>query len=107
MLLSKLVSIAGECSAAVAALTALITPLPYSCDFRPYFTIHDSEFQAMAESQLPEEQNDLPTLIGITNVFFIKVHLLLSSDFCCPFGPGMTRVWPQRLFSTHTLATYA
>ncbi|KAK9853379.1 hypothetical protein WJX84_012047 [Apatococcus fuscideae] len=62
----------GECSAAVAALTALITPLPYSCDFRPYFSIHDSEFQAMAESQLPEEENDLPTLIGITNVFFIK-----------------------------------
>ncbi|KAK9864873.1 hypothetical protein WJX84_003125 [Apatococcus fuscideae] len=62
----------GECSAAVAALTALITPLPYSCDFRPYFTIHDSEFQAMADSQIPEEENSLPTLIGITNVFFIK-----------------------------------
>jgi len=30
---------AGDCSAAVAALISLIAPLPYSADFRPYFTV--------------------------------------------------------------------
>lgn len=61
------------CSTAVAALIALITPLPYSADFRPYFTIHDASFAALATHQLPSNSNSLPRLLGVTNLYFLKV----------------------------------
>ena len=63
------------CSAAVAALIALITPLPYSADFRPYFTIHDAAFAGLASGQLPDAANGLPRLLGVTNLYFLKVRL--------------------------------
>ena len=66
---------AGECSATVAALVALVTPLPYSADFRPYFTIHDAAFARMAGGQLPCGANRLPRLLGITNLYILKVCL--------------------------------
>lgn len=44
----------SECSAAVAALVALVAPLPYAGDFRPYFTIHDRAFAGMAAGRLPD-----------------------------------------------------
>ncbi len=64
---------AGECSAAVAALVALVTPLPYAADFRPYFTIHDPAFAALAGGQLPAGASRLPRLLGITNLYILKV----------------------------------
>lgn len=72
---------AGECSAAVAALVALVTPLPYAADFRPYFTIHDPAFAALAGGQLPAGASRLPRLLGITNLYILKV-LAMRGD--CP-----------------------
>ena len=63
---------AGECSGAVAALLALITPLPYSADWRPFFTIHDPVFAALSAGELPGNSNALPRLIGVTNLYFLK-----------------------------------
>lgn len=63
----------GDCSTAVAALLALITPLPYSADFRPYFTIHDPSFAHMAAGTMPAADNGLPRLLGVTNLYFLKV----------------------------------
>eukprot|EP00210_Caulerpa_lentillifera_P003661 g3495.t1 len=70
-----------ECSNAVAALLSLISPVPFAADFRPYFTIHDPEFQSLI--QLHDDQktfldvenwdHNLPSLLGITNLYFIKV----------------------------------
>jgi len=57
----------------VAALIALITPLPFSADFRPYFTIHDPSFATLAAQQLPSNSNSLPRLLGVTNLYFLKV----------------------------------
>lgn len=65
---------AGACSAAVAALISLITPLPYAADFRPYFTIHDSVFAQLSQ-ELPSNANSLPRLLGVTNLYFLKVGL--------------------------------
>ncbi|KAK9831905.1 hypothetical protein WJX81_007718 [Elliptochloris bilobata] len=62
----------GECSATVAALVALVTPLPFAADFRPYFTIHDPAFARMAGGQLPSGANRLPCLLGITNLYILK-----------------------------------
>lgn len=63
-----------ECSGAVAALISLISPLPYAADFRPYYTIHDSDFKLLCNGQLPgaASSTSLPTLLGVTNLYFIK-----------------------------------
>ena len=65
----------GECSGGVAALVAMIAALPYSADFRPYFTIHDRAFQELLATQLPNNSNGLPRLLGVTNLYFLKVRL--------------------------------
>ncbi|XP_075455369.1 protein DENND6B isoform X3 [Ascaphus truei] len=52
----------------VLALTGCISPLKFYSDFRPYFTIHDSEFKEYTtRTQAPPS-----LLLGVTNPFFIK-----------------------------------
>ncbi|XP_025107449.1 protein DENND6A-like isoform X2 [Pomacea canaliculata] len=52
----------------VQALINMITPLKYCNDFRPYFTIHDSEFKEFTtRTQAPP-----PVILGVTNPFFAK-----------------------------------
>ena len=68
----------GACSGAVSALISLITPLPFAADFRPYFTIHDSIFAQLSSHELPSNANSLPRLLGVTNLYFLKV-----SNVCC------------------------
>eukprot|EP00884_Botryococcus_braunii_P007607 jgi/Botrbrau1/16848/Bobra.150_2s0070.1 len=62
----------AECSSAVAALLALIGPLPYSADFRPYFVIHDPAFSNLTGHEMPSNSNSFPRLLGITNPYFLK-----------------------------------
>ncbi|GIL57407.1 hypothetical protein Vafri_12586 [Volvox africanus] len=63
----------GETSAGVAALLSLVAPLPYAADFRPYYCIHDTAFSRMASGVLPgPEARDVPTLLGVTNLYFIR-----------------------------------
>ncbi len=58
----------------MAALLSLLAPFPYSQDFRPYFTIHDPAFARLALGTLPTPTNGLPLLLGITNMYFLKVR---------------------------------
>ncbi|KAM9389101.1 protein DENND6B [Phaethornis superciliosus] len=52
----------------VLALTSCLAPLRYCCDYRPYFTIHDSEFREYTtRTQAPPN-----IVVGVTNPFFIK-----------------------------------
>ncbi|XP_006157639.1 protein DENND6B isoform X3 [Tupaia chinensis] len=52
----------------VLALTSCLQPLKFCCDFRPYFTIHDSEFKEFTtRTQAPPN-----VVLGVTNPFFIK-----------------------------------
>ncbi|XP_029154831.1 protein DENND6A isoform X2 [Nylanderia fulva] len=69
------------CSEMVQALIAMIAPLKYCADHRPYFTIHDSEFK--------EYTTDSPTppavILGVTNPFFAKTlqhwpHIIRTSN---------------------------
>lgn len=69
----------GECSTAVGALLALVSPLPYSADFRPYFTIHDPDFQTMASAGMTPNSSNLPRLLGVTNKYFLKVCTVLTN----------------------------
>ncbi|XP_062839553.1 protein DENND6B isoform X2 [Anolis carolinensis] len=68
-------------SEVVLALTSCLAPLRYCCDYRPYFTIHDSEFKEYTtRTQAPPN-----VLLGVTNPFFIKTlqhwpHVLRLGD---------------------------
>uniref|UniRef100_A0A1A7WXK4 DENN/MADD domain containing 6B n=1 Tax=Iconisemion striatum TaxID=60296 RepID=A0A1A7WXK4_9TELE len=56
------------CSEIILALVSSIIPLKFCCDFRPYFTIHDSEFREYTtRTQAPPN-----VVLGVTNPFFIK-----------------------------------
>ncbi|KAF5901673.1 protein DENND6B [Clarias magur] len=55
-------------SETVLALVSCISPLKYCCDFRPYFTIYDSEFKEYSTRR----QSPPNVLLGVTNPFFIK-----------------------------------
>lgn len=52
----------------VQALVSMIMPLMYYADYRPYFTIHDSEFREYTtRTHAPP-----PIILGVTNPFFVK-----------------------------------
>nr|SVE94134.1 EOG090X031T [Simocephalus serrulatus] len=57
------------CSHVVQALVNLIHPLQYCLDYRPFFTIHDSEFKEYTGR--PSDPPP-PVLLGVTNPFFAK-----------------------------------
>jgi len=57
------------CANTVQALVSLIHPLKYASDFRPFFTIHDSEFKHYTtKTQAPPQ-----VILGVTNPFFSKM----------------------------------
>jgi hypothetical protein len=59
----------AQCSATVQALTTIIHPLRYVADYRPFYTIHDTDFKEMTSSN----SSALPSIIlGVTNPFFNK-----------------------------------
>ncbi|XP_006633842.1 protein DENND6B isoform X1 [Lepisosteus oculatus] len=68
-------------SETVLALISCVSPLKYCCDFRPYFTIHDSEFKEYTtRTQAPPN-----VILGVTNPFFIKTfqywpHIIRLGD---------------------------
>ncbi|XP_075219220.1 protein DENND6B isoform X2 [Lycorma delicatula] len=58
----------STCSQMVQALVSMIMPLMYYADYRPYFTIHDSEFKEYTtRTHAPP-----PIILGVTNPFFAK-----------------------------------
>lgn len=72
----------ADCSHMVQTLVALIAPLEYCAEARPYFTIHDSEFKEFTREcgKVPP-----PLILGVTNPFFIKLlkdwpHMLRLVD---------------------------
>ena len=56
----------SEC---VLAILSLIQPLRYQGEFRPYFTIHDSEYQEFTGKEISPPPS---CLLGVTNPFFVK-----------------------------------
>ncbi|XP_071495460.1 protein DENND6B-like [Diadema antillarum] len=56
------------CAETVHALVGMIAPLRFMPDYRPYFTIHDSEFKEYTtRTQAPPS-----VILGVTNPFFAK-----------------------------------
>lgn len=73
------------CSSTVLSLISSISPLRYHCDYRPFFTIHDSEFKEYtSRTQAPPR-----VLLGVTNPFFTKTlqhypHIIRIGDLGLP-----------------------
>lgn len=71
----------AESSDTVLALVSCVSPLRYCSDFRPYFTIHDSEFKEYTtRTQAPPS-----VILGVTNPFFAKTlqhwpHIIRIGD---------------------------
>lgn len=104
----------AQCSEAAAALVNLIAPLPYSVDFRPYFTIHDPDFPPLTQPGAAPK----PHLLGVTNLFFLKAmrtlpHVIsvgtppptraqLAAGPAPETGPAAARASPSRLRNMST-----
>ncbi|KAI8137898.1 hypothetical protein BJV82DRAFT_328797 [Fennellomyces sp. T-0311] len=56
----------GVCSEAVVSLVDLINPIPYCGDYRPYFTIQDTDFKSFVTKSKPPSS----LVLGVTNPFF-------------------------------------
>nr|CAG8497463.1 9371_t:CDS:10 [Entrophospora candida] len=56
------------CSEAVLELVDLINPIPYCGDYRPYFTIQDTDFKSFVTKTQPPSN----IIIGVTNPYFTK-----------------------------------
>ena len=82
------------CSATVQHLTSIIYPLSFCADYRPFYTIHDSDFKDITSSN----SNALPNiLLGVTNPFFGKAlkhwpHIVKLGDASLAGLPGVTGI---------------
>ncbi|KAI8329068.1 hypothetical protein BC941DRAFT_385045 [Chlamydoabsidia padenii] len=56
----------GICSDSIVSLVDLINPIPYCGDYRPYFTIQDSDFKSFVNKNQPPSN----LILGVTNPFF-------------------------------------
>jgi hypothetical protein len=61
-----------QCCDAVLALVSMIAPIQYAGDYRPYLTVHNSDFKHFA--QQGETSDFEACIIGTTNPFFIKAY---------------------------------
>lgn len=93
----------STCASLVESLISLIWPLRYRNDYRPYFTIHDSEFKEYTS----KTHSPPHVMLGVTNPFFIKTlqhwpHILRVDETSNgqPAAPdkSMRRTWDGRLF---------
>lgn len=76
----------------------------FACACRPYYTIHDDTFTALANGALPGPDTNVPCLLGITNLYFVRAlgnwpnilsvgrkdpRCALCTISCCGF------IWPS------------
>lgn len=63
----------GLSSDAVLALASLLSPLEFKGDYRPFFTIHDSDFKIFSDDmEDPAEKFKSGLILGGTNPYFFK-----------------------------------
>ncbi|CAG2105847.1 unnamed protein product [Medioppia subpectinata] len=89
------------CSETVQSLVSLILPLKYGSDFRPFFTIHDSEFKEYTT----KTQSPPPIILGVTNPFFAKTlqhwpHIIRIGDYGSANNNQKTKIKKSGLIKT-------
>ncbi|XP_071960057.1 protein DENND6A-like [Antedon mediterranea] len=93
-----------ECSNTVQALVSMIHPLRFMQDYRPYFTIHDSEFKEYTtRTQAPP-----CVVLGVTNPFFAKTlqhwpHVIRIGDTAGSDKSNPKVLKPKKTSSMKTL----
>lgn len=60
-------------SEAVLGAVSLVSPLEYSGDHRPYFTIYDPDYRLYQEEHEKKVVGDV--ILGVTNPLFLKVQV--------------------------------
>jgi hypothetical protein len=80
----------GTCSLGVLALVSLISPLIYSGDVHPYFTIFDSEFKSVQAMYEKKRMGDV--VIGATNPYILKLFGELQNVFQFEENGGLQAV---------------
>ncbi|KAM8867896.1 DENN/MADD domain containing 6Aa isoform X1 [Synchiropus splendidus] len=94
----------AESSETVLALVSCIAPQRYYSDFRPYFTIHDSEFKEYTtRTQAPPS-----VILGVTNPFFAKTlqhwpHIIRIGDMKQAVGEMAKQMKIKKLKNLKTL----
>ncbi|CAF0843901.1 unnamed protein product [Didymodactylos carnosus] len=78
VLLNEPIAVLGtfptNCSQTVQAIVHIIWPLQYASDYRPFFTIHNSEFHEYTFQSSKKNSDQPPSvIIGVTNPFFAKL----------------------------------
>ncbi|CAF1032898.1 unnamed protein product, partial [Didymodactylos carnosus] len=80
VLLNEPIAVLGtfptNCSQTVQAIVHIIWPLRYASDYRPFFTIHNSEFHEYTFNTSTKKTNSdqqPSVIIGVTNPFFAKL----------------------------------
>lgn len=91
-------------SNAVIAIVSLIAPVPFCCDFRPFFTIHDTEFKEYTTKTMANPPN---VVLGVTNPFFIKAldhwpHLLKVGTMSKASKASGSLEWKQGFYSKYS-----
>lgn len=77
----------SQASSVVVSLLSLILPLRYGGEWRPYFTIHDSDFKRFTSNSVHARGN---CVVGVTNPFFLREFkdwpnkLILAADSMVP-----------------------
>uniref|UniRef100_A0A1I7ZM86 UDENN domain-containing protein n=1 Tax=Steinernema glaseri TaxID=37863 RepID=A0A1I7ZM86_9BILA len=93
------------CSQIVHSLISLIWPLRFFNDYRPFFTIHDSEFKEYTSKSGPPPN----VILGVTNPFFTKTlqhypHILRVGDAntgnIADAGKTFRKAWDGRVLDT-------
>ncbi|KAI8996795.1 hypothetical protein BDB01DRAFT_768514 [Pilobolus umbonatus] len=74
----------GVCSEVIVSLVDLINPIPYCGDYRPYFTIQDTDFKSFVTKNKPLSS----LILGVTNPFF---------NTAVQHWPNIVRVGRQQL----------
>jgi len=63
-------------SEAVLGVISLISPLEFSGDYRPYFTIYDPDYRLYQEEH--EKKKIGNVILGVTNPLFLKVIIFFE-----------------------------
>lgn len=69
------------CSLGVLGLVSLLSPILYSGDVYPYFTIFDNDFKIVQNNY--ERQKNSETVIGATNPYILKAFSEMSNVVQC------------------------
>jgi hypothetical protein len=90
-----------SCSLGVFAVVSLLSPLIYSGDVYPYFTIFDNDFKIVMNNY--ERKKSTETIIGATNPYILKAFGDLPNVFQCLEQEGLKVIYSKTSQTPHSI----